>query len=135
MESRLSAVLDRVPKRAALAVRDSGALILWLAVDQTPIKDGPLRESGYLIVGGRLCAKGQANGDISIVGSPPHLGSGNVVSTIGFNTPYALVQHERLDFNHPRGGKAKYLEDAIRDSAAEHHKRVADQLRDELRRK
>lgn len=26
---------------------------------------------------------------------------------------YAAVQHERLDFNHPRGGQAKYLEQPL----------------------
>ena len=29
---------------------------------------------------------------------------------VGFNKVYALVQHEGLHFEHPRGGKAKYLE-------------------------
>lgn len=36
------------------------------------------------------------------------------VSTISFNTPYAAVQHERVDFEHPRRGKAKYLEDPVK---------------------
>ncbi len=30
---------------------------------------------------------------------------------VGYNLIYAIIQHERLDFSHPRGGKAKYLED------------------------
>jgi hypothetical protein len=30
---------------------------------------------------------------------------------ISFSTPYARRQHEELGYNHPRGGKAKYLED------------------------
>jgi hypothetical protein len=29
---------------------------------------------------------------------------------VSFDTPYAVVQHERLDFHHPRKGQAKYLE-------------------------
>lgn len=36
------------------------------------------------------------------------------VSTITFDTPYAAVQHERRDFQHPRRGKAKYLEDPVK---------------------
>jgi len=36
------------------------------------------------------------------------------VSTITFDTPYAAVQHERGDFQHPRRGKAKYLEDPVK---------------------
>ena len=31
---------------------------------------------------------------------------------ISFNTPYAHRQHEDLQFNHPNGGEAKYLEKA-----------------------
>jgi len=33
--------------------------------------------------------------------------------SIQYNTPYALIQHENLEYNHPNGGKAKYLEDAF----------------------
>lgn len=32
---------------------------------------------------------------------------------IYFEGPYAAKQHERLDYNHPRGGQAKYLEHAL----------------------
>jgi hypothetical protein len=31
-------------------------------------------------------------------------------AAVSFDTPYAVVQHERLDFHHPRKGQAKYLE-------------------------
>lgn len=30
---------------------------------------------------------------------------------VSYNTPYAVKQHEELSYNHPKGGKAKYLED------------------------
>lgn len=29
----------------------------------------------------------------------------------GPSAPYALIQHERLDYDHPKGGQAKYLEE------------------------
>ena len=29
---------------------------------------------------------------------------------VSFDTPYAVIQHEELSYNHPRGGRAKYLE-------------------------
>lgn len=29
---------------------------------------------------------------------------------------YSLVQHERLDFNHPKGGEAKYLENPFNEN-------------------
>lgn len=37
-----------------------------------------------------------------------HAGEG--VATVSFNTPYAVTQHENLDFQHPRGGGPKFLE-------------------------
>lgn len=37
------------------------------------------------------------------------------VSFGGPTVPYALLQHEATWFNHPRGGRAKYLELAVRD--------------------
>src|SRR4030042_876915 len=52
-----------------------------------------------------------------------------VVGEVGFNTPYALAQHERLDFNHPKGGKAKYLEENLKDHGARYQDNLADHLR------
>ena len=34
--------------------------------------------------------------------------------SIGYNTAYALIQHENMDFHHLGGKKAKYLEDPIK---------------------
>jgi hypothetical protein len=48
----------------------------------------------------------------------------------GFNTPYALAQHERLDFNHPKGGKAKYLEDPLKQNADRYGDHLAGRMRE-----
>lgn len=42
-----------------------------------------------------------------------------VRAMISFNTPYAAYQHERTDLEHPRGGKAKYLEGPLTEHAPE----------------
>lgn len=34
----------------------------------------------------------------------------NLRAIISFDTPYAVVQHERMDLHHPNGRQAKYLE-------------------------
>ncbi len=47
------------------------------------------------------------------IGLPAKLQGDHVVAENGFNTVYAAVQHERLDFRHSHG-QAKYLETAIR---------------------
>lgn len=33
-----------------------------------------------------------------------------ITGIVGFAAEYAVEQHERLDYNHPRGGEAKFLE-------------------------
>lgn len=44
--------------------------------------------------------------------------------TVGYDLPYAIVQHERLDFNHPRGGKAKYLEDPYNENKSKYERYI-----------
>jgi hypothetical protein len=34
----------------------------------------------------------------------------SIFVNVGYNTPYALKQHEHLEYKHPKGGQAKYLE-------------------------
>jgi hypothetical protein len=43
----------------------------------------------------------------------PEINGDEITVVMGYGGPaeaYALVQHERLDFNHPNGGGPKYLE-------------------------
>lgn len=41
-----------------------------------------------------------------------------VEGVISYDTPYAVIQHEALDFKHDPGRKAKYLEDPVNRNAA-----------------
>lgn len=54
---------------------------------------------------------------------------GTVRAVISFNTPYAAVQHERTDYEHPRGGNAKYLEGPLKRYAPEMAPFVAARIR------
>lgn len=38
-------------------------------------------------------------------------------ATVGFTSPYALRQHEEMDYSHPKGGQAKYLETPYKEDA------------------
>ena len=79
---------ERIIRKAAFeAIRDGAEAILTEAIDETPIDTGTLRRSG------------------TVTEAPQE----NTVY-VSFNTPYARRQHEDLTLNHPRGGKAKYLE-------------------------
>ena len=51
---------------------------------------------------------------------------------ISYNTAYARVQHERTDYRHPGGGKAKYLSDPAEDEGI--LRRMEETLGDALRK-
>ena len=48
---------------------------------------------------------------------------------VGFNTPYALIQHEDMTFNHPQGGKAKYLTDPLNRNATKYRRMIQEKAR------
>jgi len=97
------------------ALRTGAEAILTEAIDETPIDTGTLRRSGTVTVGAlpdeakvyEAAKAGTAQKDGGKIGKEKAV-------YISFNTPYARRQHEELGYNHPRGGKAKYLEDPFR---------------------
>lgn len=79
--------------------------ILTSANDLVPIETGNLKSTGVV----------STNGVQNTVPSPTELRpkidvsfGGKTTGSEGAN--YAAIQHERLDYNHPQGGQAKYLE-------------------------
>ncbi|WP_113705394.1 hypothetical protein [Nonomuraea lactucae] len=56
-----------------------------------------------------------------------------LVGAISFDQPYAVRQHEELDFNHPVKGEAKFLETTLRDEAEAVKLIVAKHIRRALR--
>lgn len=67
------------------------------AVRQAPVDEGDLRRSASAV-------------NLS--------GLGTIQAAVTFNRPYAVRQHEELGYRHPKGGKAKYLEDPMNSEAA-----------------
>ena len=96
------------------ALRTSAEAILTEAINETPIDTGTLRRSGTVTVGalpgGAQVYEAAESGSDMKDAFPGPVGKEKAVY-ISFNTPYARRQHEELDYEHPRGGKAKYLED------------------------
>jgi hypothetical protein len=64
----------------------------------------------------------------SATSTPAELEDNKIVKLIGFNTIYAAVQHEHLDFGHDVG-QAKYLEAPMRESSAKFSEFVASRVR------
>lgn len=53
----------------------------------------------------------------------------NITSETGFGTEYAAAQHEGLTFQHPRGGEAKYLENAVNMRASGMIQRLVEKIK------
>ena len=105
----------KIAEDAALkALRTGAEAILTEAIDETPIDTGTLRRSGTVTVGalpdGAQVYEAAESGSDMKDAFPGPEGKEKAVY-ISFSTPYARRQHEELGYNHPLGGKAKYLED------------------------
>jgi len=90
--SNLNQMSAKMKRAARIAIEDCLLDLQSRAVPLAPISEG----------GGDL--RGSCSVDVKIVGD-------EIVGYIGFDTPYALKQHEELNYQHPRGGQAKYLEE------------------------
>lgn len=53
---------------------------------------------------------------------------------IGYNLPYAIRQHEHTEYRHPKGGKAKYLEDPYNENKSKYEKFIKDTIKKALQR-
>jgi hypothetical protein len=105
----------KIAEEAALkALRTGAESILTEAIDETPVETGTLRRSGTVTVGalpdGAQVYEAAESGSDMKDAFPGTEGKEKAVY-ISFSTPYARRQHEELGYNHPLGGKAKYLED------------------------
>jgi len=85
------------PDAMAGAIYKLGVAILSDALPRTPVEFGVLRASGYV--------------------APPQGKGASADVELGFGTVYAVPQHERMDYRHPRGGGPKYLERAVQSIA------------------
>lgn len=93
--NELNSALKKVTPKTEAAVKKELDLIVadlqGKAQRLAPVDTGDLRGSAYTEVDG-------------------------LIATIGFNTPYALRQHEDMENRHPKGGQAKYLEQPYKEN-------------------
>lgn len=76
---------------AIKGLRAGGRDVLKEARDRAPEDGGGLKKSGRVV-----------QDDLEV--------------HVKFTAPHAWLQHERLDYQHPNGGQAKYLETAALDT-------------------
>ena len=104
----------KIAKKAAMdALRTGGEAILTEAIDEAPVLSGTLRRSGTVTTGAlpdfEQVYGAAESGTEQKDAFPDPVGKEDAVY-VSFTTPYARRQHEELGYEHPLGGKAKYLE-------------------------
>jgi hypothetical protein len=131
------AVWTRAIEAASRAMVENSEDLLGRAQRDAPVDEGTLRASGSaeITADGRLVAMigfkrtGEGTDALEQI-TKTGAGGGYVIEgRISFNTVYALAQHERLDYAHPKGGKAKYLEDNLTNQTTAYLKNMENHLR------
>lgn len=103
---------------AARQIREGAARGLYLAAEHVlqqsqevvPLDESPLMQSGTASVD-----------------------EASLTAAVSYDTPYAVRQHEALDFRHAPGRTAKYLEGPLNASRAEVAAIIAAQMRRAMR--
>ena len=109
--ANIAKLSERAEKEVTKSVRDACLDLQGKAQNRAPIDTGDLR--------------GSASTTVETKGN-------SIVGEVGFNTPYALRQHEELSYNHPQGGEAKYLENPLKENESQYKKDIQDALRRSL---
>ena len=87
--------------------------LLYIATEsqqRAPIYTGDLRGSVEVKIDGEQYAHGEKSGGVTITSTLPDTATKGEVS---YNTKYAANQHEHTEYDHPKGGQAKYLESVL----------------------
>ncbi|MCG7203955.1 hypothetical protein [Streptomyces arenae] len=105
-----SAVQREMRQGAARGLLLAGEHVLQQSQQVVPLDESPLMQSGTASV------------------DEPSL-----TGMVSYDTPYAVVQHERLDYRHAPGRTAKYLEGPLNQSRDDILRIIAAQVRRALR--
>jgi len=104
---------DIAKKAAAYALERCAFDLQGKSQQQAPIDTGDLR----------------ANCSVS----PLKVEGSRLEVRVGYDLPYAIVQHERLDFKHPKGGGPKYLENPFNENKGKYQAYIEKVVKDTLR--
>lgn len=84
---KMNPIRDTISNAASEGLKVGARVVLKEARERAPVDDGGLRKSGRMILD-------------------------DLDATVRFTAPHAWLQHEKLEYQHPNGGQAKYLESA-----------------------
>lgn len=97
-------VLHTLDQAVLSAVEAAGEILGDEAVSRTPKESGTLQDSMKVTTDGKATA------------------------AVSYDTPYACRQHEEIGWQHPGGGEAKYLENAMSAAADRMQQAIADEI-------
>ncbi|GAA1769938.1 hypothetical protein [Nonomuraea bangladeshensis] len=101
---------EQTKTAAARVLKDAALHILQTANTRVPIQEGHLQNSGDTAVD-----------------------RNEMRAYVTYNQPYAVAQHENLDWKHAPGREAKYLETALEEEAPAVRALIAQQLKELFR--
>jgi hypothetical protein len=107
--SNIPQVQRMIKQKTKEAMQDIVLDLTRRSKELAPLDTGDLRGSGF--------------GEVEAM-------TNNVIGTVSFNTPYALIQHEDMSFNHPRGGQAKYLEQPLNQNRDRYKSFIQNKIRE-----
>lgn len=126
-------VKQSLGKGAVKGIQEACLDLLRRSVQQAPVDEGDLRGSASARVNDQEVAKGKTDGTVQATGGVPSLQAKQVEGRVGFNTPYALRQHEDVTANHPRGGNAKYLENPYTEGKQRYRDHIRKAIAEEVK--
>lgn len=108
-------------QRLVRDVARAGEIMLGDAQRRAPIDEGTLRGSAELALvvnGSTFSGSGMIEqATAAALAASSGRRRVRITAELSFNTVYAARQHEELDWNHPKGGEAKYLQKAIQENS------------------
>lgn len=108
----LSGIAAHIQAAAVRGVQLGGEHVLSESTKRVPIEEGTLSRSGIATAEAR---------------------PGEAVGAVSYDTPYAVRQHEEMDYRHDEGRTAKYLEGPLVEEASTVAAIAAEQVRQALR--
>jgi|GEM_PF-426803 hypothetical protein len=125
----LQACVDNMECGSAKGLTNALMYVAEESQQRAPIDTGDLRGSVRVELDGQAYAEGEKGGGVNVLGAVPETAEKGSVS---FNTPYAADQHEHEEYDHPREGRAKYLESVLVEQSERILQTIARGVIDEL---
>ena len=128
----LNKKLNALGGASAKELQDIGLDLMGKSARDAPVDTGDLRGSHYAALDGEVYAIAANEGGTTGTLVQSKKGNKAHYVEVGSSVPYAVKQHEDLTLKHPRGGKAKFLEDNVKQDSALYAERIARRLRGEV---